>query len=205
MIRINLLPFRAARKKENIRRQVSVFFLFFIFMLIAAFYYNHSLAKKVDGLNHRITEAKKESQKYEKINKEIAKIKKDLETLEQKTAVINDLEGHRIESVRLLDIMTHMVISQRMWFKSMNSDPGSLKINGVALDNKTVADFMTRLEGSGVFSDVRLVKLQQTQINTVPLKAFDIVCTKPVPKKEPPKDKKGKKGGKPKVVLKKKK
>jgi len=27
MIRINLLPFRAARKKENIRRQISVFVL----------------------------------------------------------------------------------------------------------------------------------------------------------------------------------
>ena len=27
MIRINLLPFRAARKKENIRRQVSIFVL----------------------------------------------------------------------------------------------------------------------------------------------------------------------------------
>ncbi|HAR33905.1 MAG TPA: pilus assembly protein PilN, partial [Desulfobacter sp.] len=35
MIRINLLPFRLARKKENIRRQVSVFFLSLIFIFLA--------------------------------------------------------------------------------------------------------------------------------------------------------------------------
>ena len=43
MIRINLLPFRAARKKENIRRQVSIFLLSLAFLLIILFYYNWSL------------------------------------------------------------------------------------------------------------------------------------------------------------------
>ena len=37
MIRINLLPFRAARRKENIRRQVSVFLLMIIFALTVYF------------------------------------------------------------------------------------------------------------------------------------------------------------------------
>ena len=40
MIRINLLPFRAARKKENIRRQVSYYFgcvMLAVFVMIYAF------------------------------------------------------------------------------------------------------------------------------------------------------------------------
>ena len=36
MIRINLLPFRAARKKENVRRQVSVFLLSLVLVVIIA-------------------------------------------------------------------------------------------------------------------------------------------------------------------------
>ena len=50
MIRINLLPFRAARKKENIRRQVSIFLLSLVFLLIILFYYNSSLSSQIDGL-----------------------------------------------------------------------------------------------------------------------------------------------------------
>ena len=52
MIRINLLPFRAARKKENIRRQVSIFFLFFGFVLAALLYFNYVY------LNGRLTKLK---------------------------------------------------------------------------------------------------------------------------------------------------
>jgi type IV pilus assembly protein PilN len=34
MIRINLLPFRAARKKENIRRQLSIYVLSVVCLLL---------------------------------------------------------------------------------------------------------------------------------------------------------------------------
>ena len=54
MIRINLLPFRAARKKENIRRQVSIFLLSLAFMLIILFYFNFSLNSKIGNLNSNI-------------------------------------------------------------------------------------------------------------------------------------------------------
>ena len=72
MIRINLLPFRAARKKENIRRQVSIFVLSLVFLLIIFFYYNFSLSNKVDSLNANIKNTKTELAKYNKINDEIA-------------------------------------------------------------------------------------------------------------------------------------
>ena len=38
MIRINLLPVRAARNKENIRWQISVFFLLIFFALMVMTY-----------------------------------------------------------------------------------------------------------------------------------------------------------------------
>ena len=60
MIRINLLPFRAARKKENIRRQASIFMLSLVFLLIIFFYYNFSLSNKIDSLNTDIKNTKTE-------------------------------------------------------------------------------------------------------------------------------------------------
>ena len=52
MIRINLLPFRAARKKENVRRQVSVFLLSFVLIIIGVFYYNMWLGNRNGSSNN---------------------------------------------------------------------------------------------------------------------------------------------------------
>ena len=178
MIRINLLPFRAARKKENIRRQVSIFMLSLAFLLIIFFYYNFSLSNKVDSLNANIKNTKTELAKYTKINNEIAQIKKKLNNLTKKMAVMKTLEANRFEPTRLLDIMTQVVVPKRMWFTHLESKGAKVKINGIALDNKTVADFMVRLEDCGLFKDVDLKTLKRTKAQATDLKSFAISCTK---------------------------
>ena len=178
MIRINLLPFRAARKKENIRRQVSIFMLSLVFLLIIFFYYNFSLGKKVDSLNTNIKHTETELAKYNKINDEIAQIKKKLNNLKKKMAVMKTLEANRFEPTRLLDTMTQVVVPKRMWFTKLESKGEEVNINGIALDNKTVADFMVRLEDCGLFNDVDLKTLKRKKAQAADLKTFTIKCTK---------------------------
>ena len=178
MIRINLLPFRAARKKENIRRQVSVFLLSLAFLLIILFYYNWSLGSKISGLNAKIKETKSELQEYDKINKEIASIKKKLSNLKKKMAVMDNLEANRFEPTRLMDVMTEVIVPKRMWFTSLESKNKVVSIKCIALDNKTVADFMVRLEQSGLFREVDLKTLKQRKVRKSNLKSFEIRCQK---------------------------
>ena len=183
MIRINLLPFRAARKKENIRRQASIFALSLAFLLIILFYYNWSLGGKIDGLNDQIKQTKFELEKYDKINKEIAAIKQKLSNLKKKMAVMESLEANRFEPTRLLDIMTQVIVPKRMWFTRLVSKAKSVQIAGIALDNKTVADFMVRLERIDLFSDVDLKTLKQRKVDKLNLKSFQISCIKKPPVK----------------------
>ena len=179
MIRINLLPFRAARKKENIRRQVSIFVLSLAFLLIILFYYNWTLGSQVSGLNAEIKENKTELAKYEKINKEIAATKKKLSNLKKKMAVMDTLEANRFEPTRLLDVMTQVIVPKRMWFSNLETSGSRVKIAGIALDNKTVADFMVRLEKTGLFSDVDLNTLKQHSVGrSTNFKSFHISCQK---------------------------
>ena len=183
MIRINLLPFRAARKKENIRRQASIFALSLAFLLIVLFYYNWSLGGKIGDLNDQIKQTKSELEKFDKINKEIAAIKKKLSTLKNKMAVMEALEANRFEPSRLLDIMTQVIVPKRMWFTNMSSKGRNVRIAGIALDNKTVADFMVRLEKTGLFSDVDLNTLKQQKMGKSNLKSFLVSCRKKPPAK----------------------
>jgi len=181
MIRINLLPFRAARKKENIRRQVSIFFLSLAFIFICLFYYNYVLGGKVKKLNAKIATTKTELDQYNKINKEIAEIKRKLENLRKKMEVIAKLQADRHAPTRLLDIMTQVIVTQRMWFTRMESKDRTVEIQGIALDNKTVADFMVRLEDCGLFSEVDLKTLKAAKVQNSNLKSFQITCTKKPP------------------------
>jgi type IV pilus assembly protein PilN len=189
MIRINLLPFRAARKKENIRRQISVFFLSFFLMLAVLIYYNIHLGGQIKDLKSDVDDTKKEVAKFQKITKQIEEIKQKLAILEKKTEVIRTLETNRFEPVEMLDNMSGKIIANRMWFTSFDDRPQNVQIDGIALDNKTVADFMTRLEGTGLFGSVRLQTIQKHVVKGSGLKKFSITCTKPVPN-EPKKDQK---------------
>jgi type IV pilus assembly protein PilN len=101
--------------------------------------------------------------------------------------VIRKLETNRFEPVEMLDNMSGKIIANRMWFTSFDDRPQNVMIDGIALDNKTVADFMTRLEGTGLFGSVRLQTIQKHVVKGSGLKKFSITCSKPVanePKKE---------------------
>jgi type IV pilus assembly protein PilN len=187
MIRINLLPFRAARKKENVRRQISVFLLSFALIIIAVVYWNIWLGNRITKLKVRNQDTITQIAKYDKINKEIAQIKKTLSTLEQKIKVIETLEGGRKNTVNLMESMTELIVKERMWFTSLNVQGDNITIQGIALDERTIADFMKNLEGNGTgpYANVTLKSIQQQKIKNkdLNLKKFDVTLTRPTPKK----------------------
>jgi type IV pilus assembly protein PilN len=178
MIRINLLPFRSTRKKENIRRQLSVFVLSLILAVVAIFGANLLLGNQIDDLNSRITTTQSELVKYDKINKEIEEIKKKLDNLNKKLAVIRELEANRYEPVRLMDTLSQVIVEKRMWYTALDMKSELVTIRGIAIDDKTVADFMLRLESSGLFSTVNLKTLKQTDVQKTAVKSFEISCRK---------------------------
>ena len=95
--------------------------------------------------------------------------------------VMERLEADRFAPTRLLDAMTQAIVPKRMWFTKFESKEKDVKIAGIALDNKTVADFMVRLEQSGLFSDVDLKTLKQKKVSKSNLKSFQVSCTKKQP------------------------
>ena len=181
MIRINLLPFRTERKKENVRRQVSIFLLSLVLVLVVLVYYNFSLSSKIGKLNNEISGTKTELNRYNEINKEIARIKQNLETLRKKMAVIEKLESDRHAPVRLMETLTQVLMAKRMWFTKLDVRENTVDIQGIALDNKTVADFMVRLQNCGLFSSVNLKNLKRQEVQKTNLKSFEINCTKVSP------------------------
>jgi len=222
MIRINLLPFRNARQKENIKQQVSVFLLLILFITIPLFWYNSRLSGKIDALDTQIGYTRKDIAKYKKIALESEALQKKITVLKTKLKIIDNLENSRKTAFLLMDTMTGTVVEKKMWFSRLeamerevrpptaqNTKRGKkksqkkqeeapvvevnrpqidVKIDGIALDNQTVADFMTRLENADILTDIRLINLSletfkqgkgQEDIN---LRNFQVYC-KGIPEK----------------------
>mgnify|MGYP000225825079 FL=1 len=200
MIRINLLPFRAARKKENIRRQVSVFFLCLLLVMVVLVWVHFYLGTKQTHLTTSVSDTKKELALYKQKNAEISEIRKKLKDLEMRQNVIEDLEKQRFEPVHIMEELTDKIVPERMWLTRLNIGGSQMDIDGIALDNKTVADFIDNLEeisklnerSSHMYEKVRLNKLQQEEIRSLNMKKFEISALKMVKTPEKPNDKKNK-------------
>lgn len=176
MIRINLLPYRAARKKENVRRQLNIFIGSVIIVFGLLFLVNTYFNNRVSGLKSEIASTREQVAKYQQINKEIAEIKQKLAVLDRKIAVIKSLEQDRKAPVQNLDSLYHLLVQKRMWYTLLEEKGGTIKISGISIDNQTVADYMTRLEKSERFTNVRLAAIKQhkAQNENLNLKAFDV-------------------------------
>ena len=182
MIRINLLPYRAARSKENIRKQVSIGVLSFVLLLVILTVYNVHLKAKTNNLTVKLEGIKKEVTIYKAKADEVEKIKKKLQLLEKQIEIVNNLEAMREYPPKLLEKMTEMVVQDRMQLNRFIADAKKISVNGIAMDNETIAEFMTRLERSSLFGSVSLKSSKKVSRFGLSMKLFDINCSKKVKK-----------------------
>jgi type IV pilus assembly protein PilN len=205
MIRINLLPYRESRKKESILRQINIFLAVFFLVFVILVYYSIWLGNKIEDLNTKIQNTKTLLTQAEIQAKKVDQIKNELEKLGHKIDVIKNIEMNRRAPVLLLENMTKMVAEtdrdnkpvKRLWFTNFETSGSKVNIKGIALDNKTIADFMSRLEDSKLYNNVNLKTITQQKVNKLNLKKFQIDCVRsPLKKSEEKNDVDSKSGQK---------
>jgi len=178
MIRINLLPYRAARKHENIRRQVSIYFLSVFCLLTLMIYSYMNLNNELVKLKGEETQLRKEMASYAKVTREIARIKSRTKEIQDKFNVIMNLEKQRSGPVRFLEEIAISVPIDRLWLTAISEKRGNLTLKGNAMDHDTVALFMTNLEKTKQITSVDLetIKLQNFPKYKLNTASFVLAC-----------------------------
>ena len=172
MIRINLLPFRAARKKENIRRQISVFALSVVCLALLMGFVFLNLNRTVAALETDMSSKKKELATYAETTKKIEMLKKKIAEVRAKLNVIKELESKKTGPVLLLDELSMAVPKEKLWLTDLNEKRGILTLKGTAMDNDTVALFMTNLENA---THIVSVDLQTAKLKSLPKYKLNVV------------------------------
>jgi len=164
MIKVNLFPFRAARIKENIRRQVTIYLLSMIFIILASSYFYLDLNNKVNTLREERDVKQKELDSFKDTNIKIVALKKTIADVEVKLKTIKRLEKGKTGPVKLLDDIVMSVPEDKLWLTTLKEQKGTLILNGTAMDNETVADFMNKLQNTKSINSVQLVRTRQKKI-----------------------------------------
>lgn len=176
MIQINLLPVRAQKRKENVRQFISVYFLSIVLLLSVMAYFWVALSNESRALQRRLTQLNNEVNQYAKYDKMLKELKKRKEIIDRKRTVIKDLQKDRDRVVRMMAVLGVELPADKIWFEKLSLSGNSINLNGVALSNEAIAEFMRNLESSPYIegTSVNLVLSRQVSISKMKLREFQL-------------------------------
>ncbi len=148
MIRINLLPFRAARKREDIKRQILIYVAVVCVTLAAMGVYFFHISSKLSGLKGEESSLKQELATYQKELSEIKDLENKITQINSKLDVIKELEKGKTGPVLLLSDISDAVPKDKLWLTSLSEKNGNISLSGTAMDNETVSLFMKNLNNT---------------------------------------------------------
>jgi type IV pilus assembly protein PilN len=175
MIRINLLPFRSARKKENVRKQVNIYGLTILLLLLCMVYFFISFNGRIANLSGREAALAAELAKYADTNRLLKEISDKIDALRNKLDVIRTLEQQKTGPVLLLEEIARAVPKDRLWLRTLTEKDGILMVEGSAMDNDTVAMFMTALEKADHITSVDLVNTRMKHLGQYRLNVTEFI------------------------------
>jgi len=162
MIRINLLPVRAAQKKEKLISQIVVLSVTLVATALICGGLQAMLSSKIAERREQIQEADREIASLNKKIGEVDKIKKLTADLENKRKVLASLEAARSGPVRLLDELSR-AIPEKVWIDSFQVSGGNVSISGSGLTEEDVAVFLKALDDSDYYQGVNLEVIQDSK------------------------------------------
>jgi len=175
MIKINLLPVRAAQKKESARQQISILLLAITAVLVIAFgIYSVTLAK-ISTAQEEIVKSEQEIKRLKEKIGEIDNIKKFQAEVKKKLDILNQLRRDKTGPATRLAKLSDAV-PDKLWLTKYAETGGNVSLAGVAFNEDLIAAFMRNLQASNAFTNVELLVSEQLEISGIKAKKFEISC-----------------------------
>ena len=175
MIKINLLLTRKEKKKAGVRKEFVILIVAVGLLLILLAALNWKMGKEKEDLVTQISETKKEIARYKSLAVEVTKAKEAQKVLQDKLNIINSLRKGKETPVRVLDEIS-VDKPEKLQLELMKKEGSKLAIEGIALDDETIVQFMTNLKKSKLFKNVDLIVSEQIEQNKIKLKKFILSC-----------------------------
>jgi type IV pilus assembly protein PilN len=161
MAHINLLPWRAERRKQREREFFMQLGAAFVAALLVLFLWSFWMGMRIDNQNERNAYLQGE---IKQLDERIAKIK-DLENVRQRLLarkqIIEQLQANRSQMVHLFDELVKTIPSSAR-LAGMKQSGDSMSLDGVSQSNSSVAEYMRNIEASPWMGHADLRKTENT-------------------------------------------
>jgi type IV pilus assembly protein PilN len=173
MIRINLLPIKQLQAEVTRRREIivgSVVLAFALVLLLGAYLYQ---SYQLNSLENELAGLRTELATLNAKVKEVADLQVKIKDLRGKQKIIENLNNKKSGPALVMASLS-LSTPPSLWLTDLRESGGSVTMNGLAVDNETVANFMKSLASSKHFGNVQLVESIQGAGPASSLKKFAI-------------------------------
>jgi type IV pilus assembly protein PilN len=147
MIRINLLPHRAEKRRT---RQIQFAALSVIFVVLAALlvgFVHAAISSRISYQERRNEYLKQEAAILDKQIAEIKKLREETQSLLERKNVVENLQSTRSDVVHLLDQMLR-ILPEGVYLKTLKQTGNRINISGYAQTNARISTLMRAIENS---------------------------------------------------------
>jgi type IV pilus assembly protein PilN len=173
MIRINLLPHREIRRKQQ-QKEFFIMLGAVVGLGATIWFAAHSyLSGQLEEQNGRNTYLETEIASLDKQIEEIKKVQEQTTALLQRKKIVESLQANRAETVYLLDQLVRQ-LPDGVYLKSVQQKANRVAVNGFAQSNARVSTFMRNLESSPYLEKPSLVEIKAITDKTSRISEFTL-------------------------------
>lgn len=174
MTRINLLPWREARRVQRQRQLIGMLIAAALFAVGGVFLAHAEINNRIEFQKERNDYLRGEIARLKKAAEELQALQQTRNRLVERLNVIQTLQTSRPIRVRMLDELVRL-IPPELFLNTFRTSGTQVTLNGTARDDLVISGFMRDLRSSALFGEPVLQVIETRNINNVPARVFELV------------------------------
>lgn len=134
-----------------------------------------SMVARVGSLNQEKVTLNQELAALKVKVKEVEDYEKNKKNYEEKIGIIEQLRRNQTGPVRLLDELSRS-LPDRVWLTSLTEQAGRVDLEGRAVTNAEIVEYINNLKASSHIKDIELVESRQVTEEGIPVYNFKLKC-----------------------------
>jgi len=178
MIRINLLSTgpkgRPAKPQYDVRAQVLLGVGLLVITLAGCWWYSVSLDDEIALRQTEKSDNEKQVAQLKEQVKQVADFEERKKQLEDKNRIIDQLEKSRVGPVKVMDHVSQSLEPLKIWLVRVGVTGQNIDLEGRALTNDDVVEFVNNLRRTEYFTDINLLESRAAVESQISLYQFKL-------------------------------
>ena len=173
MIRINLLPHRAEKRRAQQAQFIAFSVISVILGAMIVIFVHVAIMAQIEYQEGRNAYLNKEIAVLDKQIDEIKKLREQTQSLLARKKVVENLQSTRADVVHLMDQMLR-ILPDGVYLKSLKQAGNKISLIGYAQSNARVSTFMRSIDDSPWLQSPTLIEIRATNVGTTRVSEFSL-------------------------------